>query len=260
MRHLPTAYDKLYTKPQIARQCIEAIEDLETYDCIIEPAAGDGSFSLLLDCIVYDIKPEHPSIVEQDSLKISQVFPSHTIAVGNPPFGERGRLANAFIKHCVELGAESIAFILPDTFFKLSKQKVFPPHWHLKKTLPLPAGSFTVGIEEHDIPCSFFYWTIRDVKIDLREIEYPPASEFEFLPREDDKADFTINGNTGKVKDISEVRNPKAEHYIKAYSSRVRGFFESATYDFYSSIEGKNAWIGQQEILKHYHKNWRAYE
>lgn len=39
-------------------------------------------------------------------------------SVTNPPFGVRSTLAKTFIKHSINLGAETIAFILPKTFNK----------------------------------------------------------------------------------------------------------------------------------------------
>lgn len=55
--------DKFYTKEKTAKECISLIPELDTYDLIIEPSAGNGSFSSLLDCIAYDIEPEAESIV-----------------------------------------------------------------------------------------------------------------------------------------------------------------------------------------------------
>lgn len=37
--------DKFYTKTAIAAECIGLIPDLSSYSLIIEPSAGNGSFS-----------------------------------------------------------------------------------------------------------------------------------------------------------------------------------------------------------------------
>ena len=113
--------DKFYTSPEVAKECISLIPDLETYSLIIEPSAGNGSFSNQLKCLAFDIAPEAENIQQQDWLKV-EPFPEQSIlVVGNPPFGNRSKLAKAFIKQSQKIGAETIAFILPDSPYKFIK-------------------------------------------------------------------------------------------------------------------------------------------
>ena len=56
--------DKFYTQIKIAKECIDLVPDLDTYDLIIEPSAGNGSFSSQLNCIAYDIEPENKNIIK----------------------------------------------------------------------------------------------------------------------------------------------------------------------------------------------------
>jgi hypothetical protein len=56
--------DKFYTQVEVAKECIDLVSDLDTYDLIIEPSAGDGSFSSQLNCIAYDIEPENKNIIK----------------------------------------------------------------------------------------------------------------------------------------------------------------------------------------------------
>jgi hypothetical protein len=107
----------------------------------IEPSAGNGSFSKNIGCIAYDLVPEDTSIIQQDFLLLEKKdIPKvdKILFIGNPPFGERYSLINAFIKKCIELNASYIAFILPDSFNKSINQKVFPLNWNLilNKSLP----------------------------------------------------------------------------------------------------------------------------
>ena len=37
--------DKFYTQIKIAKECIDLVPELNSYDLIIEPSAGSGSFS-----------------------------------------------------------------------------------------------------------------------------------------------------------------------------------------------------------------------
>ena len=72
--------DKFYTKPSVVDLCLSLI-DFDDFDVIIEPSAGNGSFSIKIDkCIALDIEPEHNTIIKQDYLKY------------NPPFGNQSSL------------------------------------------------------------------------------------------------------------------------------------------------------------------------
>ena len=97
------------------------------------------------------------------------------------------------------------------------------------------------------MPCTFYVWTKRDSNINLRQVKIEASEDFEFLSRGSKDADFTINGNSGKVKELYEVTNSKAEHYIKAKkknAEELKEIFKNLDYTFLSSVNGGNAWIG----------------
>ena len=250
--------DKFYTQKDVATECINLVPDLNTYDLIIEPSAGDGSFSSQLNCIAYDIEPEAENIIQQDWLTVTKPQAAHLLVIGNPPFGSRSTLAKNFIKHAVKLGAETIAFILPDTFSKLSNQSktLFPDNWRLIVEHKLSNSNFIIEQnKQYFVPCSFYVWTKRPGKLNLRKTKETPVDDFIFLSRDDKNADFSINGNSGRVKEISEITNPKAEHYIKAKNKTIqelKEIFSKLNYNKIASVNGGNYWIGQQEILKAY--------
>ena len=109
--------DKYYTDPQLAKYCIDKTYEIigeENITEVIEPSAGNGSFSLQIPslCRAYDIEPEHPSIIKQDFLNLDIPYLHGRLIIGNPPFGSRMSLAQKFYKKSVELG-DYIAFILP---------------------------------------------------------------------------------------------------------------------------------------------------
>ena len=122
--------DKYYTKKAVAKECINLI-DLSHYDLVIEPSAGNGSFSSQIECVAYDIEPEGEGILKQDFFELNKPDCKCLLIIGNPPFGKRSSLAKGFIKKSISIGAKTIAFILPDTFNKITMQKVFPPEWKL---------------------------------------------------------------------------------------------------------------------------------
>lgn len=246
--------DQFFTTPEVAKECIQLIDNLDKYETIIEPSAGNGSFSKLIpNCTAYDIMPMDNSIIKQDWLLYNNYHKENLLIIGNPPFGTRSRLAKAFIRKSIEIGANCIAFILPDTFNKLTMQNVFPDNWKLivkhkisNENFILPNGT------NYFVPCSFYIWTNDNTQINLREKKYTCPTEFSFLKRGDLTADFTINGNNGRIKDISQVTNPKAEHYIRANSPNIRDELSKVNFNFNSSVNGGNAWIGQQDIIKAY--------
>mgnify|MGYP000882288863 FL=1 len=108
--------DKYYTDTSLAKYCIDKTFEVigeDNITDIIEPSAGNGSFSLQLPkCTAYDIEPEHPSIIKQDFLKLDINYLKGRLIIGNPPFGSRMGLAQKFYKKSVEL-CDYIAFILP---------------------------------------------------------------------------------------------------------------------------------------------------
>ena len=106
--------DKYYTNKELAKHCIDiAFEKLNDITEVIEPSAGNGSFSLQIpNCIAYDLEPEHESIIKQDFLKLELPYKKGRLFIGNPPFGRGNSLSMAFYKKCVKIG-DYIAFILP---------------------------------------------------------------------------------------------------------------------------------------------------
>jgi hypothetical protein len=108
--------DKYYTPTETARYCFDKAFEIVGYNNItdiIEPSAGDGSFSKLWPfCTAYDILPEHPDIIQQDFLTLDIPYKKGRLFIGNPPYGRGMLLAQKFFKKCVELG-DYIAFILP---------------------------------------------------------------------------------------------------------------------------------------------------
>lgn len=242
--------DKYYTKKTVAKECISLI-DLSPYDLVIEPSAGNGSFSSQIKCVAYDIEPEGEGILKQDFFELNKPDCKCLLIIGNPPFGKRSSLAKGFIKKSISIGAKTIAFILPDTFNKITMQKVFPPEWKLTTVHKITDTCFVTESCEYHVPCSFFIWSTIIDGPDLREKQMPKCNDFVFLKRGDMSADFTINGNSGKVKSVKEITNPKSEHYIRA-NNDVKEIFSKIKWEFNSSVNGGVAWISQQDIIKKY--------
>ena len=107
--------DKYYTHISTAKYCIDKTFELigkENITEIVEPSAGDGSFSNQINCIAYDIEPENENIFKQDYLTCMLEYKKGRLVIGNPPFGSKLNLALQFFKKSVNI-ADYISFILP---------------------------------------------------------------------------------------------------------------------------------------------------
>ena len=85
--------EQFYTIDENADFCISKI-NLTDYDLIIEPSAGNGSFSKKLNCLAYDIAPTGNDIITQDYLALdtSSFANKKVLVIGNPPFGRQSSL------------------------------------------------------------------------------------------------------------------------------------------------------------------------
>ena len=129
---LPTkAGDRFFTWPNVARHCVEVFEavcaehgvDLERCRWI-EPAAGAGAF---LECFPegrrhgIDVEPAGDCIERADFLTWPLPSEPHVV-LGNPPYGQQGALACAFLNRAA-LSAAAIGFILPKSFGPVHTEK-----------------------------------------------------------------------------------------------------------------------------------------
>lgn len=193
------ANDKFYTKPVIAKQLIDKI-NLKQYDLIIEPSAGNGSFSKqLLNCIALDLIPEDPSIHKQDFFTYFPPENKKCLVIGNPPFGQQSKLAIDFFRHSAEF-AHTIAFILPKSFKKHSIQNRLPLNFHLTYEEELPKNSFLLLDEEYDVPCVFQIWNKQENE--REKFTFPMKTSLFNFTKNPNEADFRVQrvgGSAGRA-------------------------------------------------------------
>jgi hypothetical protein len=202
--------DKFYTKKSVVKEVLQYL-DLDKFEVIIEPSAGNGSFSdEIKNCIAYDISPEKEGIIKQDFLELNEVFPENTLVVGNPPFGRNGSLAFAFIKKASEF-AKTIAFILPKSFKKESAYNKIPLNFHLVKSVDLNDFSFTYEGEEIDIPCVFQIYEKREEYREKTQIK--ETDLFSFVKKEEANVSVRRVGvYAGKA--FLDLEKSKQSHYF----------------------------------------------
>lgn len=139
------------TGDALASRCVRRVDevlDLNSFDLIVEPSAGEGSFLRLLPPgkrLGLDIEPGTPEIRRVDFLQWDpgEVGHDRILTIGNPPFGRRGALAVAFINHACSFST-AVALILPRSFNKYTFQDRVHPRFHLLSN-EVCADDFAVG-------------------------------------------------------------------------------------------------------------------
>jgi hypothetical protein len=166
--------DQFYTKQSTALFLSNLIKQQPWFnkiERIIEPSAGEGSFSEhFVGCLAYDIEPKKQNIYQADFLELKFPADKITLCVGNPPFGRQGSLALKFIKKCCDF-SDFIAFILPKSFVKISVQNKIPLTHSLLLQDEIEANNFYLSDgTEYKVPCVFQIWhRLQRIKIILKK-------------------------------------------------------------------------------------------
>jgi len=247
-------HDKFYTKPEIAEICIERLKPFLTEDTIlIEPSAGNGSFSKQIKCIALDIEPEDSSIIKEDYLQYALPW-GRVCVFGNPPFGERNKLSKLFIRH--SLSANIIAFILPAVFEKETYQKVFPSNWHLADKWELPNYSFILHKTNYHVPCVFQIWVKNWRGFDLRvkNLGKIETHDFAIVTKHDDSDLFVFGAAPTKYIEPDAVTPNNRGYYIKATGAsicEIKKYLSTIDWKKYgkSSVNGGAFWLTKTEFL-----------
>ena len=226
--------DKFYTVPSVSKECLRILGELyawSTWDLIVEPSAGNGSFFLQIPCdkkIGLDIAPEHPSLRKQNffDFSLENTF-QKVLVVGNPPFGRVCSLALKFFNHAASF-ASVVAFVIPRTFRRISLQNKINPLFHLvhDSDIPMDPCSFTPPMRAK---CCFQIWEKKETPRhmitpstthpDWNFLPYGPLDK-DNQPTPPPNADFALRAYGGKCgeicKDSLHTLRPKSWHWIKA--------------------------------------------
>lgn len=215
--------DKYYTPIHLAKYCIDKTFEIvggENITDIIEPSAGNGSFSNHIECTAYDIKPEHEGIVEQDYLELEIDYKQGRLIIGNPPYGRCMSLAQKFYKKSVEIG-DYIAFILPISQLN-NTQSMFEFDLIYSEDL---GKQFYSGIELH---CCFNIYKrpvgglnkqkrtkLKDIKIIRQD-----SKHYKDIADYDIRMCYWGNGSAGKI--LKEGENYSAEYKIIIHNKELK--------------------------------------
>ena len=218
--------DKFYTPKQVAKDCIDTFWRT-CFDVteIIEPSAGNGSFSLQIpNCIAYDLEPEHESIIQQDFLKLELPYKKGRLFIGNPPFGTRNTLSVGFYKQATKMG-DYIAFILPVSQYN-NNQQMYEFNLIHSEVLPLIEYS---GVK---LLCCFNVYKRPENGVNTKAINYKLNDVFvgEYRRggsyKKPDTFDFAMNTYGASIgKEVQEIGTFCQENYViiknETYRERI---------------------------------------
>jgi hypothetical protein len=263
--------DKFYTLPECSKKCIDKtceLYDIERWDLIVEPSAGNGSFFNQIQSdkkIGIDLLPEDENIIKQDFF---DYYPppnkEDILVIGNPPFGRVSSLAIKFFNHSAKW-ASVIAFIIPRTFRKISVQNRLDDRFHLvyDEEIPNKPCCFT---PEMSVKCCFQIWEKKENKRDL--IELPKThNDWQFLklgkrdstgqPTPPLNAEFALRAYGGKIGDIkteglNELR-PKSWHWFKSIIDKKILIDRLMQLDYSNSVNtARQNSMGRSELVALY--------
>jgi hypothetical protein len=235
--------------------CCEAI-DLSQYASVLEPSAGAGAFLPYLpdNTCAIDLEPDSSNITKQDFFTYKG---TEELVIGNPPFGRVSSLAIQFFNHAATF-ANTIAFIIPRTFRRVSVQNKLSLDFHLVEDIDIPVGSFEPASMK--AKCCFQVWERRSVP--RQKINLPlEHSDFEVLsyktidgavcaPENVDFAVRAYGGNCGQISLDIEDLAPKSWHFIRAENPEViLERMESLDYYPLAAWTARQDSIGKAELI-----------
>lgn len=219
-------FDQFFTRPSVAELCANQI-DLSTFESVIEPSAGQGAFFDLLPPSKRVGIEIDPRLARKDWICGSwydyTIEPGNHLIIGNPPFGTQNSEAIRFFNHAA-LFADTIAFIIPRTWKRVSVQNALNLQFHLQSTIDLD-NAFE-GEKATSVKCCFQVW--KRGTVSRKKTRLPTVHrDWKFLSYEKrdgdlhppEAADFVMlayGSNPGQISDDLFRWRPKSVHFIKA--------------------------------------------
>ena len=244
-------YDKFYTNPKIAKECInyikECIPDWEKY-LWLEPSCGTGSFSDNIDgvqLVSIDIDPDVHAMKNMSFLDYEHKG-DKVLLFGNPPFGRQGSNAKAFIRHGAKF-SEVIAFILPRSFMKPSMYSIFPKKFHKIYEIELPKDSYLHNGIKCSVPTVFQVWKLFDINRIIASKIIPEG--FRYTMNDCNLIVRRVGGRAGQcfVNDGQQY-SPSSHYFIKVISAGIMQVCEQlSSHVFPDNTTGPRS-ISKQEL------------
>ena len=249
--------DQFYTTKKNAIICMQLYKKFikvnKEKDIIIEPSAGCGSFinSINKLCnakILIDIDPKDKSIQTGNFLEFNMILDKFkkVHVIGNPPFS----IVAKFIKKASKV-ADNIGFILPLSFRKESRKKIFPLHFHCVYEYVLLNNDFYFNDSIRKVPTIFQIWEKRDYnRLPATKI----MSKYVKFVKKKDSPTLSFRRVGSKCGELSNLIKDKSEssHY---FIQLKNGLSQAKFFEVYTKIKfshentvGQKS-ISQQELL-----------
>lgn len=254
--------DQYYTSPKLAEYFLSKVKELlpyDSYDLLLEPSAGTGSFYNLLDLtrrVGLDLEPKAQGVELMNFYEYQPPFPyfnTKILTIGNPPFGKNSSDAVKFFNHAAPF-SDAIAFVLPRTFRKASLINRLNNNYHLIFDETVPDGSFIYEDKPYDVWCCMQIWikkeskrkkmTIKSIKdaINYFEIVDPLIADF-CVQR--------VGGRAGLVRDQQGFKDfsSQSHYFIKANHTQAKDIFKSLNYEELKYNTAGNPSISPSELV-----------
>lgn len=260
-------HEQYFTKPDLARQCLNHLKkyyDLDSFEYILEPSAGSGSFYNLLNPlkrIGIDIDPKCEGLIQADFLNWNCPY-DNVLTIGNPPFGRRAQIATKFINHSSQF-SKVIAFILPRTFKRETFYFRINKHFHLVDQFDCDDFITSDG-KELKIKCVFQIWEKRE---NLREDPERKTSHSDFILKHAHMSkitqeefleikntyDFAIPqvGNSFKPKEIETITTG-SNWFIKVLNEKDKSIFYNLDFNFLENTNLSFTRVSRKDIIQAY--------
>ncbi len=225
--------------------------DLSNYDYVIEPSAGNGSFSKNINhnnLISLDVEPEHNTIIKMDWFDFKYDKKGKVLVIGNPPFGSQGSLAFKFIKKCDELKVDTIAFILPKSYKKETLKNRIPEFYHLTNEIDLDDNSYTLFDDDYSVPSVFQIWERKDIVRKKNKLK--TKSDLISFVKQSDNPDYSfrrVGFYAGMVYDEINGKSEQSHYFIKS-TLDIKEFLKNYKWP-HNNTTGPRS-VGKSEIIK----------
>ena len=256
--------ERFYTDPSTAERLIKELKNLPWFRSateFLEPSAGSGVWLPFLPphtpLQAFDLEPKHHSVKEQDYLKLNLGYKRGRVAIGNPPFGRRGKLAKEFINKLAH-ECDYICFILPQSFVKPTLQSDINLRLHLIHEEVLGAENFSGPDAGGAVKCVFQVWEKRSYDR-VKPVFALSHKDFEFVADPTD-ADFGVRTHGNSVGEIRTkllgTESKTTWRFVKVLSKSVSNvvsvFSNLPIKDRALTMTTKQPCVGKRDLVELY--------
>jgi len=251
-------FDQFYTCPLYAELFLDIIKEKLpwlSYDILLEPSAGSGSFYNLLDerRLGIDIDPKVSGLLNMDFFDWKYPIDKKILTIGNPPFGKNSSLAIRFFNHAGNFSS-AIAFVIPRTFRKASVINRLHKNYHLIHDEDVPSNSFIFEDSSYDVPCCSQIWIKKEEERE-RIITYKLSMVKEWWevvpPLSSDFSIQRVGARAGLIRTESFTQYSKESNYfIKSHYDFVLGIFKEVDFDSVKYNTAGNPSISASELIE----------